>query len=107
MLARQRRRWELQELEPEWMGVEEGSFRYNVAFGFDCPVHGTHRLLARLDAPYDGFEYIEGPGVLVHLVENGSFDVLTVEGLAGEDYIDFPKCGRFRIYEGKVYLVQL
>jgi hypothetical protein len=100
-----RRRWELQDLEPKWTPVEHGSLRYNVGFGFDCPVHGTHRLYVRLDAPYDGFEYIDGPGVLVHLVENGSFDTLTLENLAGGDTIDFPLCAELRIICGRVELV--
>ena len=104
-MARQRRRWELQELEPEWTGMEKDSSRYNVAFSFDCPVHGTHRLTCRLDTPYDGFEYVEGPGVLVHLVNNGSFDQLTVEGINGEDAVHFPMCGRLRLIDGRVELV--
>jgi len=87
--------------------MDEDGTRYNVAFSFDCPVHGTHRLTCRLDRPYDGFAPIQGPGVLVHLVDNGSFDTLTVESINGDDAINFGLCGKLRIIEGRVELVRV
>lgn len=104
-MGRQRRRWELQELDPEWTKVVVDPFRYNVGFSFNCPFHGTHRLTVRLDAPYDGFEFIDGPGILVHLVDNGSFDTITLESPAGLDTIEFPMCGDLRIIHGRVMVV--
>src|SRR5215468_4086866 len=100
---RQRRRWELQELEPEWTEMTgENAWRYNVGFSFDCPFHGTHRLTVRFVEPYDGFEYIDGPGVLVRMVENGSFDQLTLAAPDGRDDIAFEPCGTLRIIHGRV-----
>lgn len=87
-------------MDPEWLATDEP--RYNVGFSFDCPFHGTHRLIVRFDSPYDGFEFVDGPGLLVHLVANGSFDQVTLESLAGRDYLEFPLCGRLRIIEGRV-----
>lgn len=103
-MRKQRRRWELQELEPEWL--ENVGSRYNTGFSFDCPTHGTHRLTARFLNPYDGFEPIDGPGILVWMVDNGSFDTLTLESSAGSDVLDFPICGRLRIIDGRVELVR-
>ena len=102
-----RRRWELQELEPEWTQLEgENAWRYNVGFSFDCPFHGTHRLTVRFTEPYDGFEFVNGPGVLVRMVANGSFDALTLSAPDGRDAIDFPTCGKLRVIEGKVMVVR-
>lgn len=101
----QRRRWELQELDPEW--VDKHPPRYNYAFRIDCPTHGTHRLTIRLCNPYDGFEEVEElPGVSALMVQNGSFDELTLTSPAGSDALDFGRCGQFRIIEGRVELVR-
>lgn len=99
-----RRRWELQELEPEWMDGQPP--RYNYGFTMDCPFHGTHRLTLRFDNPYDGFEAVDGPGLLVHMVANGSFDELTLQSPSGSDTLEFPICGKLRIIDGKVELVR-
>lgn len=103
-VGKHRRRWELQELDPEWL--ENQPPRYNTGFSFDCPIHGTHRLVIRFENPYDGFEAVDGPGLLVHMVANGSFDELTLQSLAGAETLEFPMCGRLRIIDGRVELVR-
>ena len=103
-LGKHRRRWHLQELEPAW--TENEGPRYNTGFSFDCPVHGTHRLIVRFVNPYDGFEYVDGPGLLVRMVANGSFDELTLSTPAGGDVLEFPICGKLRVIEGRVELAR-
>ena len=101
-----RRRWQLQDLEPEWLAVEgEERWRYNVGFSFDCPIHGTHRLVVRFENPYDGFEYIDGPGLLVRMVANGSFDELTLTSLGNGDSLNFGMCGLMRVIAGWIEIV--
>ena len=98
-------RWTLQELDAEWLATP--AFRYNVGFSFDCPTHGTHRLAVRFDDPYDGLGPMEGEGLLVHMVANGSLDEVTVEMPNGDAVLDFNRqgfgeCGKFRILDGVV-----
>ena len=110
MFGRRRgHRWTLTELNARWLTVPDP--RYNVGFDFDCPVHRKHRLTVRFDSPYDGFGPVDGPGLLVRMVDNGSLDQVTLTTPGGYEILDFNHvgpgaCGRYRILEGVVERVR-
>lgn len=91
-------------MDAQWLDAPKP--RYNVGISFDCPIHGTHRLTIRFRDPYDGFETVDGIGILALVAENGSLGDLTLTNLGGGDELDFPICGHLRVIQGHVELVR-
>ncbi len=102
-------RWTLQELEARWLKTK--GRRYNIGISFDCPAHGSHRLIVRFTNPYDGDGPVLGEGLMAYVEANGTLDKLTLTSPHGLDELNFNhmghgECGRYRIVEGKVERVR-